>query len=234
MKSRMINVVVSVFATTTLLAATGTVVKPAGDGANTITQEIDLETGDIVSERMTCVHVAPKADAKTLKELLDSGKADATEAAPKVSVYRLELHADNSGAETAWLVGQDGVKRPVVLVEPDEYSALMTRLDAMWTYFNSTRDGRVKLHGKIVTTSIDSEAKEKVETHVDGYTHREKMTPKVDRPSVVVSRRPPMKPSGISDRQFEMRKRLEERKKHPVNILNVEHDAATGKDRVVE
>ena len=235
------SVVVSIFATTTLLAATVTVEKPAGDGANTITQEIDLETGDIVSERMTCVYVVPKADAETLKELRDSVKADADATAaaqPKVSVYRLELHSDSSG-ETAWIVGQDGVKRPVVVVSPDEYKLLTERLDLVWAYFNSSRDGRVKLHGKVVNTVIDSTSLEKVETHSDGYTHREKIPPKVDRPRVVTPQKKgvgssPPRPSGISDRQFEMRKRLEERKKNPVKTVTLEHDAATGKDRVVE
>lgn len=161
-----------------------------------------------------------------------------TEAAPKVSVYRLELHADESG-ETAWLVGQDGVKRPVVLVAPDEYKLLVERLDLVWSYFNSSRDGRVKLHGKVVNTVIDSASLEKVETHSDGYSHREKIPPKVDRTRVVMPQKKavgstPHRPSGISDRQFEMRKRLEERKKNPVKTVTIEHDAATGKDRVVE
>lgn len=242
MKRAMISVVVSVFATTTLLAATGTVVKPAGDGANTITQEIDLETGDIVSERMTLVHVAPKADAETLKELRDGIKSEVDAAVERekqnpVQVYRLELHTSDTG-EQAYIVGSDGVRRPVVLVSPDEYDLLTTRLDLMWEYFNSSRDGRVKLHGRIMNTTIDEVAKEKVETHKDGYQHREKMPAKVDRPKLVLKQKPdmatPPKPTNISERQYEMRKRLAERRKSPVKTLTVEHDAATGKDTVVK
>lgn len=242
MKSAMISVVVSIFATTTLLAATVTVEKPAGDGANTITQEIDLETGDIVSERMTCVHVAPKADAETLKELRDGIKSEIDAAVERekqnpVQVYRLELHTSDAG-EQAYIVGSDGVRRPVVMVSPDEYDLLTTRLDLMWEYFNSSRDGRVKLHGRIMHTTIDEVAKEKVETHKDGYQHREKIPAKVDRPKIVLKQKPdmatPPKPTNISERQYEMRKRLAERRKNPVKSITVEHDAATGKDTVVK
>lgn len=211
---RMTKVVVSILATTTLCAFAETVCEVAPDGVNHIIYDVG-EDGSLVNPRMTLVHVEPK-----------------------VSVYRLELHADSSG-ETAWLVGQDGVKRPVVVVSPDEYKLLTERLDLVWAYFNSSRDGRVKLHGKVVNTVIDSTSLEKVETHSDGYTHREKIPPKVDRPRVVTPQKkdlgsPPPRPSGISDRQFEMRKRLEERKKKPVKTVTLEHDAATGKDRVVE
>jgi len=210
---RMTKVVVSILATTTLCAFAETVREVAPDGVNEIIYDVDAE-GNLTNPRTTLAYVAPS-----------------------VSVYRLELRADSSG-ETAWLVGQDGVKRPVVLVSPDEYALLTTRLDLMWEYFNSSRDGRVKLHGRIVNTTIDEVAKEKVETHNDGYIHREKIPAKVDRPRVVFKPRPdtatPPKPDGISDRQFEMRKRLAERKNRPFKTINVEHDAATGKDRVVE
>jgi hypothetical protein len=154
-----------------------------------------------------------------------------------VQVYRLELHTNDDG-EQAYIVGTDGVRRPVVLVSPDEYDLLTTRLDLMWEYFNSSRDGRVKLHGRVVNTTIDEVAKEKVETHKDGYQHREKMPAKVDRPRLVLKQKPdmatPPKPTNISERQYEMRKRLAERRKSPVKTLTVEHDAATGKDTVVK
>ena len=214
MKSRMIKVVVSIFATTTLCAFAGTVREVAPDGVNKIIYDVDAD-GNVSNARTTLAYVEPK-----------------------VSVYRLELHSTDAD-ETAWLVGQDGVKRPVVVVSPDEYKMLTERLDLVWAYFNSTRDGRVKLHGKVTHTIIDDAALEKVETHSDGYTHREKIPPKVDRPRVVMPQKKtvgstPPRPSGISDRQFEMRKRLEERKKNPVKTVTLEHDAATGKDRVVK
>lgn len=191
-----------------------TIKQVAPDGVNEIVYEVDAD-GNVSHERTTLAYVAPK-----------------------VSVYRLELHSTDSG-ETAWLVGQDGVKRPVVLVTPDEYKMLTERLDLVWAYFNSTRDGRVKLHGKVTHTIIDDAALEKVETHSDGYTHREKIPPKVDRPRVDLGIKaargvPQPMPTGISDRQFEMRKKLRERASHPVKTVTVEHDAAIGKDKVIE
>lgn len=221
MTKKTISAVVSIFATTTLLAATETVVKPAGDGANTITQEIDLETGNIVSERMTCVHVAPKANAETIK------------------VLRLEVHS-NGDAETAYVVGVDGVKRPVVLVTPDEFDLLTERLDKVWARMHEDKAGRKILHGAITNTVLDHRKMEMREYHKDGYIHTEPLIKKrnavVDnKPSIVNGRGYPMpNPKSMSERQFEMRQRLWERRKHPVKEVSVEHDATTGTDRIVK
>ena len=89
----------------------------------------------------------------------------------RVTVYRLELHRDASGNEAAFVVGGDGEKRPVVLVEPTEYKMLTERLDAVWQSFHSTADGRRKLHGKLERTEIDEEARQKVEIYADGFRH---------------------------------------------------------------
>lgn len=157
--------------------------------------------------------------------------------ADTIQAYRINLRATDAG-ETAWLVGQDGVERPCVLVTPEEYDMLTGRLDRVWAALNSTRDGRVKLHGRIMNTTIDEVAKEKVETHKDGYQHREKIPVKVDRPKVVLKQKPDMatqpKPTNISERHFEMRKRLAERAKNPVKQITIEHDATTGKDMVTK
>lgn len=223
MTKKTISAVVSIFATTALLAATETVEKPAGDGANTITQEIDLETGDIVSERMTCVHVAPKADAETIKAL------------------RLEVHS-RGDAETAYIVGVDGVKRPVVLITPDEFDLLTERLDKVWKKMHEDKAGRKLLHGAITNTVLDHRKMEMREYYKDGYIHTEPLMPKKKRnavidnkPSLVNGRGHPLpNPKSMSERQFEMRKRLAERRSHPVREVSVEHDATTGTDRIVK
>ena len=73
----------------------------------------------------------------------------------KTTVYRLELRSDAHGNETAYVVGVDGVSRPVVLVDPIEYKMLTERLDTVWQSFHATSDGRRKLHGKIERTEVD-------------------------------------------------------------------------------
>ena len=228
MKSKMISVVVSIFATTTLLAATVTVEKPAEDGANTLTQEIDLETGNIVSERMTSVHIAPKADAETLKKL---------DGIKKVTVYRLELHSDANGNETAYVVNGDGVSRPVVLVDPMDYKLLTERLDSVWHSFHATADGRRRLHGKIERTEIDENAMQKIEIYSDGYRHTEAMQ-KRKRTEVKKTRLQEkiekQKPKWMSDRRWEMRQAFEKHRQAVPKQVTVEHDAATGKDTILE
>lgn len=244
MKSKMISVVVSIFATTTLLAATVTVEKPAGDGANTLTQEIDLETGDIVSERMTLVHVAPKADTETQKQLDGIKEELRVLAKPdnpdveKVTAYRIHLYRNADGSEVAYVVGVDGIERPVVLLDPLEYRLLTERLDAVWQSFHSTADGRRKLHGKIERTEIDEKAMQKVEVHADGYRHTEAMQRR-ERPAAAKLTRPaakvePTKPKGMSDKRWEMRQAFKKHRQGVPKQVTVEHDAVTGKDTLLE
>lgn len=244
MKRMMISVVVSIFATTTLLAATVTVEKPAGDGANTLTQEIDLETGDIVSERMTCVHVAPKADAETLKKLdgikeelrvmAKSEKPDVE----RVDVYRIHLYRNTDGSEVAYVVGSDNVERPVVLLDPLEYRLLTERLDAVWQSFHATADGRRKLHGKLERTEIDEKARQKVEIYADGFRHTETLPVKRKPTEVKITRLQAkieeQKPKGMSDKRWEMRQAFKKFRQGVPKQVTVEHDAVTGKDTVVK
>lgn len=244
MKRMMISVVVSIFATTTLLAATVTVEKPAGDGANTLTQEIDLESGDIVSELMTYVHVAPKADAETQKQLdrikeelrvlSKSEKPDVD----RVDVYRINLYRNTDGSEVAYVVGSDNVERPVVLLDPLEYRLLTERLDAVWQSFHATDDGRRKLHGQLERTEIDEKERQKVEIYADGFRHTETLPAKRKPTEVKITRLQAkieeQKPKGMSDKRWEMRQAF---KKHRLGIpkqVTVEHDAVTGKDTVVK
>ena len=244
MKRMMISVVVSILAATTLLAATVTVEKPAGDGANTLTQEIDLETGNIVSEKMTCVHVVPKADSETQKqldgikeELRVLAKSEKPEV-EKVTAYRIHLYRNTDGREVAYVVGVDGVERPVVLLDPLEYRLLTERLDAVWQSFHSTADGRRKLHGKLERTEIDEKARQKVEIYADGFRHTETLPAKRKPTEVKITRLQAkieeQKPKGMSDRHWKARRALLKRKQGIPKQVTIEHDAVTGKDTVVE
>ena len=157
----------------------------------------------------------------------------------KVTVYRLELHSDTNGNETAYVVGADGVERPVVLVDPMEYKLLTERLDAVWQSFHATADGRRKLHGKIERTEIDENALKKVVVYADGYRHTEAMPKKRVKPAAATLMLPAakiekQKPGGMSDRQWKMRKAFEKYRMGVPKTVTVEHDAATGKDTVLE
>lgn len=156
----------------------------------------------------------------------------------KITVYRLELRSDAHGNETAYVVGVDGVSRPVVLVDPIEYKILTERLDAVWRSFNATSEGRTKLHGKIERTEIDEKAHKKVEIYADGFRHTEtipeRRKPKDVKKTILHKKIEDQKPKCMSDRQWEMRQAF---KKHRLKIpkqLTVEHDAVTGKDTVQE
>ena len=191
---------------------------PASDGVNEVTARV-RDDGVVIPESVTAVYVEPPPREK-------------------VTVYRLELHSDANGNEAAFVVGGDGVSRPVVLVEPMEYKLLTERLDAVWQSFHATPDGRRKLHGKIERTEIDEAKREKVEVHADGYRHTEAM-PKRERPAAAKLTRPaakvePTKPRGMSDKQWEMRKAFEKHRMGVPKTVTVEHDAATGKDTILE
>lgn len=163
--------------------------------------------------------------------------AFAGDEADKVTVYRLELHSDAAGNETTYVVGADGVARPVVLVDPAEYRILNERLETVWASLHSTSDGRRKLHGKLERTEIDEAKREKTEVYADGYRYVEVMPVKRTRPSAKVSKTPPSpvepkKPANVSDRHWQMRQALLKVKKNKPKEVTVEHDAVTGKDEV--
>ena len=219
---------------------------PASDGVNEVTGRV-RDDGVVIPESITAVYVEPPptTDAETQKQLYSDlaevpGILPIYEPPPreKVTVYRLELHSDANGNETAYVVGVDGVSRPVVLVEPMEYKLLTERLDAVWQSFHATAEGRRKLHGKIERTEIDEKARQKVEVHADGYRHTEAML-KRERPAAAKITRPaakvePTKPRGMSDKQWEMRKAFEKHRMGVPKTVTVEHDAATGKDTILE
>lgn len=191
---------------------------PASDGVNQVTARV-RDDGVVIPESVTLAYVEPPPREK-------------------VTVYRLELHSDANGNEAAFVVGGDGVERPVVLVEPMEYKLLTERLDAVWQSFHATAEGRRKLHGKIERTEIDEKAMQKVEVHADGYRHTEAM-PKREKPAAAKLTRPaakvePTKPRGMSDKQWEMRKAFAKHRLGVPKTVTVEHDAATGKDTILE
>ena len=191
---------------------------PASDGVNEVTARV-RDDGVVIPESVTLAYVEPPPREK-------------------VTVYRLELHSDANGNEAAFVVGGDGVERPVVLVHPMEYKLLTERLDAVWQSFHATAEGRRKLHGKIERTEIDEKAMQKVEVHADGYRHTEAM-PKRERQAAAKLTRPaakvePTKPRGMSDKQWEMRKAFEKHRMGVPKTVTVEHDAATGKDTILE
>lgn len=158
-------------------------------------------------------------------------------ASDKVTVYRLELHSDAQGNEAAYVVGVDGVSRPVVLVEPMKYKLLTERLDAMWQSYHATADGRRRLHGKVKQTVVDEKALKKIEIHEDGYSYEETMTPKrrpQEKKTKLAAKIGLVKPAHISKRQWEMRKRLMDIREGKGKTVTLEHDAATGKNTITE
>lgn len=154
----------------------------------------------------------------------------------KVTAYRLHIYTKADGAETAYVVGADGVERPVVLVTPDEYDALTNRLETVWRSYHSTADGRKRLHGKIERTEIDGKLRQKTEIHADGYRHVEPFVEvaKTHKPTVLQKKIVPQKPKGMSEKQWEMRKAFAKHRMGVPKTVTVEHDAATGKDTVLE
>lgn len=188
----------------------------ASDGVNEVTARV-RDDGVVIPESITLAYVEPSPSER-------------------VTVYRLELHRDADGNEGTFIVGGDGEKRPVVLVEPAEYKMLTERLDAVWQSFNKTSDGRRKLHGKLERTEIDDKARQKVEIYADGFRHTEALPAKRKPPEAKMTRLQAKieerKPNGISDKQREMRQAFEKHRMGIPKQVTVEHDAATGKDIV--
>ena len=223
MKRMMISVVVSIFATTTLLADAVTVENPDGDGDNTKEQEIKLE----MMRRLDKIREELSVKAKSKKPEVD-----------EVTVYRLHLYRKADGSEVTCLIGEDGVERPVKLIDPIAYRLLTERLDAVWKSFHATADGRRKLHGKLERTEIDEKARQKVEIYADGFRHTETLPAKRKPTEVKITRLQAkieeQKPKWMSDKRWEMRQAF---KKHRMGVpkqVTVEHDAVTGKDTVVK
>ena len=145
------------------------------------------------------------------------------------TVYRLELTD-----EVPYIVGADGERRQVVIVEPEQYAMLTGRLDQVWRSMNADENGRTKLHGMRVDQTVDEKTMEKHTIYKDGYIFTEKMQPKrtvtIQRKAKKVSSDDRRK--RVSARHWELMKKREDAQKQPVKEVTVEHDALTGKDIV--
>lgn len=127
-------------------------------------------------------------------------------AAAAPQVFRLEV--DGSSAR---VVGVDGIRREVILVSPDEYAALTNNAVEAWKKLHQTEDGRRKLHGRRVNTSVTN-GNVRVDTYADGFRM----------------------PFPMSPRHLEFRAKLHEARKSrsTPREVTVEHNATTGKDIV--
>lgn len=96
----------------------------------------------------------------------------------------------------------------LVIVPKGEYTILTGRLDRVWKSMNSTRSGRIDLHGRVETVVVDEEQKTKIEVHTDGYCHVEKfelLNRKVREQIRNPGKKKEVKPDNISQRQWEAR-----------------------------
>lgn len=196
------------------------------------------------AEVLTGYEEPTNTDAETQKqldrikeELRVMAKSEKPEV-EKVTAYRIHLYRNEDGGEVAYVVGVDGVERPVVLLDPLEYRLLTERLDAVWKSFHATADGRRKLHGKLERTEIDEKARQKVEIYADGFRHTETLSVKRRPTEVKITRLQAkieeQKPKGMSDKRWEMRQAFKKHRQGVPKQVTVEHDAVTGKDTVVK
>ena len=190
-----------------ILAAT--VISTAPDGVNTITAELD--GGDnVAAVSSTTLHVSPK-----------------------VSAFRLELEAEGE-SETPYLVGADGVRRRVCILDPDEYAMLTGQVASVWQALHKTDDGRRKIHGKRVNQVINEKAGVKTSVYADGYSFDEPLvrnTREVKRAFAAAPARRAQS-TALSERHRKFREELERRKNAKPKTVTIEHDANTGKDTV--
>lgn len=134
------------------------------------------------------------------------------------AVYRLEVTD-----EVPRIVGADGIRREVVILDPDDYAALTSKVERVWERMNADPQLRTKLHGKLVRQVIDAENREKHEYYEDGFVMNIKIDRIVEKSAIVPRRK-------ISARQQMMRDRI--KAKPSVKEVTVEHDATTGKETV--
>lgn len=153
-------------------------------------------------------------------------------------VYRLELTD-----EVPYIVGQDGVRREVCLVDPVQYAVMTGNVEKVWRSLNADENGRVRLHGKRMEQRIDTNSQEKVTVYEDGYCHSEKFSVRTVKNMDSFAGRGAVRDNKylssanvrngrISERHQKMRDEIEARKKANPKIITIEHDATTGKDVV--
>lgn len=139
------------------------------------------------------------------------------------AVYRLELQD-----ETPYIVGGDGIRRQVCIVDPAEYAMMTGKVDQVWRSLNSSEDGRKSLHGARVRTEVDTNLAVRVTVYQDGYRHSVPM--EIKRPDV--HKKMKVNDTRISNRQMKFREALMARRNAKPKEVTVEHDAANGKDEV--
>jgi len=152
-------------------------------------------------------------------------------------VYRLELTD-----EVPFIVGQDGVRRQVCIVDPDQYAVMTGRVDEVWRSLHKDDAGRTRLHGKRTEQIVDATNGVKVTVYEDGYRHTERFTVRTGSAMDDFAGRKPktlrqqairrVRDNRMSERQWKMREALEARRTNEVRTVTLEHDAATGKDTV--
>ena len=100
-----------------------------------------------------------------------------------------------------------------VQISISDYVAMTNKVYYMWVYAHSTEQGRVSLHGKRVSRTVDVESKVIVYEYADGYKYIEQMKPQEVRQFVtqtnatettVIKR---TKPKRMSDEQWEFVKK---------------------------
>lgn len=143
------------------------------------------------------------------------------------TVYRLEL-TDNK----PYIVGADGVKREVAIVDPDQYSLMTGQVAQVWKSLHKDEDGRMKMHGKRVSQEIDAANGVKTTVYEDGYRNVERFETKTKKTMEEFSGQKAESRPNMSERQRRMRELLSARKSGKVKEVTLEHDAATGKDVV--
>ena len=101
-----------------------------------------------------------------------------------------------------------------VQIPISDYVILTNKIYSMWSYANSTEQGRSRLHGKRISRTVDAESKVIVYEYADGYKYIDQMkphevrqfVPQTNTTTTTVIKR--TKPNGMSDEQWEfVRKR---------------------------
>ena len=172
---------------------------------------------------------AAETPAPSSSSIAAPAPSGATTATPTTSVFRLELEGE---AETPYLVGADGVRRRVCILDPDEYAMLTGQVASVWQALHKTDDGRRKIHGKRVNQVINEKAGVKTTVYADGYSFDEPLvrnTREVKRAFAAAPARRAQS-TALSERHRKFREELERRKNAKPKTVTIEHDANTGKD----
>lgn len=147
--------------------------------------------------------------------------------AAETTSYRLEV---TDGQPL--VVGEDGVRRPVVIVDPADWAMVTNHAFREIARLGKTEDGRIRLHGPRKQQIIDEKAHEKATVYEDGFVFIEKMRNRT-RPVVAPKDTQAEAVRKRASYSLKYRELLDAREAaKPPRTVTVEHDAATGKDTV--